>query len=302
MIIVPDRFQFDEFFTEHLQPKLKELDKIRRKIILNYSVMGVVLISGFLFEAVTWMSLGILFVVIFIFFYTRYYGISFSYFDRRHQAIIVSSVSKFILPEYKYEQGRYIKLKELQNGFILTGFPQQYGGINLIEVHIDELHLMLSEITSYSKNINAHGNKGIQKYFTGLAGVAQFQTSFKGEIIILSESAIQENLGHLEKDIHISAQNDFISYFSTPKQFFEIITPVIWLKLKQYYDATKKNFIITVNQHGVYAGIYSDKHSYIPAQLFSSVSKKEIAENYFFDAAFITEIFLLLSRQVKNTY
>lgn len=298
MIIIPGKFEFDEFFNDHLNPKLKELDKIRRKIILNYSIIGIVLLSGFLFEAVTWMSLGILFVVIFIFFYTRYYGISFSYFDRQHQSLIVSSVSRFILPAYKYEQGRYIKLKELQNGLILTGFPEQYGGCNLIDTHIGELNFKLSEIISYSKNTNQHGNKESQNYFTGLAGVAHCQTDFNGEIIILSESALEGNLGHLKKDINISHQNDFISYFSSEKQFSEIITPVVWLKLKQYYDATKKRIILTINQHGIYAGIYSNRQSYILTQLFSSVSKKETSENYFFDAAFITEIFLLLSKQL----
>ena len=56
----------DKVYTEKIYPDLKKAEKIRKQILLNYTIIGTVLFSGMLVEAITWMSIAIVIIILFV--------------------------------------------------------------------------------------------------------------------------------------------------------------------------------------------------------------------------------------------
>ena len=74
----------DKVYTEKIYPDLKKAEKIRKQILLNYTIIGTVLFSGMLVEAITWMSIAIVIIILFVLVYTRWYGIPVSKYERSY--------------------------------------------------------------------------------------------------------------------------------------------------------------------------------------------------------------------------
>ncbi|MBC8046575.1 MAG: hypothetical protein H7Y00_07250 [Fimbriimonadaceae bacterium] len=294
----PSSEQFDTFYYDNLKPLLEKEDGTRKKIILNNTILAVVIVAGFIVETVTWMLIGIIFIVIFVFWFTRQYNISFNYYQLRLENIIFSRVAKFIFPAFQYDYDRYIKLKDLQQGFIVSGEPKQYGGKNFINCVAGTMHIEISEISSFTNQRDVSGTQSHHRHFSGLVGCAQFKISLKDPIMIVNESELQESLSFVLPEEKQSVTNEtFFSNYYNEKDFQKYLSPSVWLLIKDYVDSTGNKIIITIKENGMYAGISKDTHQpYIPVQVFQSAVNKKPAETYFKDIIFLMQLFKAIEK------
>ena len=109
--------RFEAFYTAAFQTSLNDLDRIRRRIITNYFVIGFVMFAGFTFEAITWMLIRILVIVLFVMFYIRTFGISTQYYQQQFFLRIQGSIGRFLLPSSSFDLNRYIKLTGCSSRF-----------------------------------------------------------------------------------------------------------------------------------------------------------------------------------------
>ena len=147
----------DKVYTEKIYPDLKKAEKIRKQILLNYTIIGTVLFSGMLVEAITWMSIAIVIIILFVLVYTRWYGIPVSKYEKSYIHAITANIIEFIHPGLKVDHSSHLKLAELKNAHIITGEPEYFAGKNLIYGNINGTDIRISEITATSKYKKENG-------------------------------------------------------------------------------------------------------------------------------------------------
>ncbi|MFN3940381.1 MAG: hypothetical protein ACK4IY_07320 [Chitinophagales bacterium] len=77
---------FSDIHDAKFRVELGKAESLRKQILRNYGVIGTVIFIGFALEAVTWMSIGIALVVVFVLAYSRRFGISKSEFLETFQS------------------------------------------------------------------------------------------------------------------------------------------------------------------------------------------------------------------------
>lgn len=281
--------EFEEFYQQELKYRLREVDKVRKKILFNDSVIIFIMSVCFIAEAMTWMLIGMVLLALFIFWYTKYYRIPFFYLEQQHEKTIISNVSRFVFSKFMFDADRYIKLKDMQEGLLITGFPNQYGGKNLVEGNAGTMHMQISEVHSESKN----EAKGINRvHFNGIAGVAKFPIATAEKIIIASEIDLHKSLDlPLITDERPDKKSSLFIAYNDKGNFEKLVTPSLLLLIKNFMEFSNSQIIISITPDGVFAGIESSSENKISTNLFHSLVSKKTAESYYIKLNFLFELF-----------
>lgn len=136
---------------DHFIADLRHAESIRKKIVLNYSIIGSVLFIGLIIEAVTWMSIAILIIALFVLVYTRWYGIPVPVFEQAY----IDAVSKHIISPYRGLQIDYqshLKVSELISSGFITEDPDYFSGRNLIHGKAGDAYIRISEVYLRNKD------------------------------------------------------------------------------------------------------------------------------------------------------
>ncbi len=112
-MVRPTYSDFHKLFNEHILCHLYEAEELRKRIILNYAVIGSVLFTGFVIEAVTWMSLAIVIIVLFVMVYIKWFGIPVSRFEQLHCNAIIVNTIKYISAGLQFDSQSHLKLKNI---------------------------------------------------------------------------------------------------------------------------------------------------------------------------------------------
>lgn len=287
----PSADQFETYYEEHLRYKLQEVDKLRKKIIINYSIICVVIFTGFVFEAVTWMLLGILFIVIFVFWYTNRYGVSFQTFDKQHQSVITANVAAFIYNGFRYDHDRYLKLKDVRNGMLIHGEPRQFSGSNYLEATLGSQHFQSSLIYAYSNEKDRAGMQMQHSHFNGIAAVVSLPLSIHGHILVVNDSSLQESLMELSGgQKHHVVNEEFFTSYSDEDIFNRFLSPSVWLLIKNYTEAANARIMISMQDGSLCIGLPQHNKSYVRSELFKSVVDKNACMIFFRDLLFMVQL------------
>lgn len=287
----PTLSDFTSFFETDLKPKLQQVEAVRKKIILNNSILITVMTVGFVIETVTWMLIGILVIAVFFFWYTKHYRIPFQYLEQLHEKIIISNVSGFIFSRFEFDADRYVKLKDMQDGLLITGIPKQYGGKNFISCYAGSMQIQISEVKSYSQNQNGHKHKE-RIHFNGTAAIAKFPVRTNETIILSSESILLDTMQDiLPQNIKQEAGNNVFASYTDAENYQSILSPSALLLLKNFADAGNTKFLIIITPSGIYAGVERPHADMIKTELFKSVLQSKSAEEYFKQTLFFAEFF-----------
>lgn len=124
---------------------LRAAEQVRKKILLNYSIIGAVLFIGLIIEAVTWMSIAIFVIAAFVLIYTRWYGIPVTTFETLYlQAVTKNAISYW--PELQIDYNSHLRVRELSDAGIVMDTPDYFSGKNLIHGKVDDAIVRISEI------------------------------------------------------------------------------------------------------------------------------------------------------------
>ncbi|MFI5171120.1 MAG: DUF3137 domain-containing protein [Chitinophagales bacterium] len=282
---------FDILFDQHILPDLKKAEQIRKKIVLNYTIIGTVLFTGMLVEAVTWMSIAIVVIILFVLVYTRWYGIPVSKFENAFIHAITYNTIKFISPDLHIDNSSHLKLSDLQRANLITGVPDYFEGRNLIFGKVNGLDIRLSEISSTSKYIKENGVEHTHEYFNGLVCIADNETGIKDNLIICSDNELLKHFTAFNKNIALNKNDDELTIYcddnSAADQF---ISSQLLQSLKSYYQSTGKNIIYSVHEKGICLAIMNPRRfTYFSPSIGRNALNKKVAEVYFRDMRFLLE-------------
>ncbi len=280
----------DKVYTEKIYPDLKKAEKIRKQILLNYTIIGTVLFSGMLVEAITWMSIAIVIIILFVLVYTRWYGIPVSKYEKSYIHAITANIIEFIHPGLKVDHSSHLKLAELKNAHIITGEPEYFAGKNLIYGNINGTDIRISEITATSKYKKENGIEHTYEYFNGIVIVADAKPEINGNLIICSGNELLKNYLPLIKDIKIdnSEQEDLTIFSDDDKAAKKYATPQLLNVLREYHLHTDNNVMFSVYETGFSLAIlHSRKFTYLDPSVFSTAYNKKVVEMYYRDLRFL---------------
>jgi hypothetical protein len=288
---ISDRFA--AFYTPSYVNSLKELDKLRRRIIINYFVIGTVVFAGFIFEAITWMLIGVLIIILFIFFYIRTFGVSNQYFQQQFARLTQGRIGTDLLPSSSYDPDRYIKLSVLQKACLLASVPTQFQGSNMIEHRLGDDWIQLSEIESGSMLKNDMGMTEKVIHFSGWVGIRQVETGVTEPIILMHENLV--GFSGLQKTVSIQAQKDLIAWYPSEAVFNRYFSPSTLVEVVNYTEQSGNLIFISVFDGGICVAVSPvHKEKYRLANLWNKVENEKEIRKIYEANSFITQMLFRL--------
>lgn len=129
---------------------LYEAERVRKQILLNYSIVGSVLFIGLIIEAVTWMSIALLVIAVFVLVYTYWFGIPVS----KYETMYLHAVTNHALQKNRglsVDYGSHLRASELKQSKWLIQDPDYFGGKHLLHGSIHGVDVRISEVYYTSK-------------------------------------------------------------------------------------------------------------------------------------------------------
>lgn len=281
---------FEKLYSERIYPDLKGAESIRKNIVLNYSIIGAVVFGGMLVEAITWMSIAIVFIILFVLVYTRWYGIPVSRYEKAYIEAITSNIIHYIHPDLKIDNSSHLKLQELKNANIITLNPEYFAGKNLIYGNIDDEPVRISEISATTKYTKENGVENIFEYFNGIILVADLKPEINGNVLILSNNTLVKQYADFGQWIKLEKRdnNEFVVYGTDDNAVIKYADNKILNTLKNFHERSGRDIIYSVYEEGICLGILQNpKFSYLNPSVFKSAYNKKEIENYYNDLNFL---------------
>ncbi len=287
---LPYTMDFEKLYSTKIYPDLREAESIRKNILLNYGIIGTVIFGGMLVEAITWMSVAIFFIILFVLVYTRWYGIPVSKYETAYIRAITSNIINYIHPDFKIDNSSHLKLKELKTANIISLNPEYFAGKNLIYGLIGDDELRISEISATTKYTKENGVESTFEYFNGIVLVANTNTHISGNVLILSNNTLIKQYADFGQWINMDKkdEDEFIIYCTNDAAATKYANESIMLTLKNFHQRTGRDIIYSVYEEGISLGILQNRNfSYLNPSVFKTAFNKKEIENYFNDLNFL---------------
>lgn len=276
---------------------LGESEKIRKKILLNYTIIGSVLFIGFLIEAITWMSIAIAFIVLFVLVYTYWYGIPVSRFEKSFLQQITHNTIQLVNPNLQVDFSRHLKASELINLGLIAPNPEYFGGKNILFQDNETSRIRISEIYAKWPPANKYAFPPTQQIFNGFIAIATLNNSFPGTICITTQEAYISATQHANP-LLINESFDNGIYLAGDSLHLQNDSKVAIVKSKilDYHQQYQKHVgcIIIRNQIGLIV-LNGSEHHYFSPSVFKTVYNKENVNAYYIDLRFLNDTISALS-------
>lgn len=281
---------FENFYSPEYIRQLNDLERTRKRIIFNYLFIGFVVMAGFVFEAITWMLIGIAVIILFIFFYIRMFGISKELYQARFFQLVQGKMGKSLLPSGSFDPNRYLPLSLLQKALLITGEPSQYGGRNLTEDRTGEDHIRIAEIDAYTRRKGA-GSENDNIHFKGWAGTRTFPGVNYPTVILTSEPDVDLDENSSTKPVPSSG--GMTSWYNNEDFYNQQFGPAQLMRIATFRDKWALPVFISINEDTVCVAV-SLVQPYSDAGVWKSVTNKSELEKMFAVQQFIRDSLLAL--------
>jgi len=183
---------------------LHSAEQIRKKILLNYSIIGTVLFAGLVIEAVTWMSIAIAVIALFVLVYINWYGIPFSTFEKTY----LRDVTDFALRPWQMltvDHNSHLRASELIAVGLIGELPDYYSGKQLVQGKVSGTTLRISEIFMKNNKMHAlhYGNNMLN-----LHTVLSAELAYQGEPVHLIRGTINHRTIPGYRQISLNEKTD----------------------------------------------------------------------------------------------
>ena len=195
--------ELTDFYYKTLYPTLKELESARKQVryrILLYGsaytfVYALILffMKAFLFQSLDAIGfIGIIYIAIGAFlykFFTKDYTKEFK--DKVIEPLITELDSNL-----NYTHEAYVSQHLFAHSKLFTSPIDKYEGNDFVKGKVDDIKLQFSDIHAQKRTKNSKGHSNYSTIFQGLFIVVEFNKHFKGQTVILPDSA-QNTFGDL---------------------------------------------------------------------------------------------------------
>lgn len=137
---------YKKFYSEKLAPAVEPIELLRKQANKDYYLIFGVLAAGFLFEVITWMLIGIVFIISFVLYYIRKAIKAENAFKKEFYPTVVRTMAEEQFEVSKIRNSRYFSFEELSSFQIPDLNPDSFEGMFLLEGAYFEKPLRLSEM------------------------------------------------------------------------------------------------------------------------------------------------------------
>lgn len=286
-------------YTNELQPKLQDMEKLRKGIKLKWTFAALFAIC-FLFVAgnigIGWVSttVAIISVIGVIYFFAT--GVkAYLNYRSRYKKEVVAQIVKLINPEYRYFPDRCINQAEYHQSQLFTRTPDRYKGDDYVEGRIDKTDFRFSELkTEYKTETTEDGKTRTEWHtiFNGLFFHADFNKHLQGNTFVLPDTAekllgkfgqklqAMSSRGELVKLENPEFEKEFVVYGSSQQEARYVLTPVMMEALVNIRKQFKRKVYVSFTGERVYCAIAFNKGLFEPRVRKSGVKFDDVAEMY----------------------
>jgi len=276
-----------------LLASLVTAESIRKKILLNYSIIGFVLFAGLIIEAVTWMSIAVVIIILFVLVYTKWYGIPVIKFETSFLHQVTKNALSIVDDKLKVDYGSHLKLSELNATPLFAATPDYFSGKNLIFGDVNGHSLRLSEIYATWHQKDDKQFPAVKGVFNGFVMIANTINNAENTIIVTTDLKRVEAAIALDKNLKTGIITPGVIYYCAtqlpliPKQI-----NLLAEQFKQYYIENEKHIVATIHPKSTCIAIMNNAiHHYLKPSVFRTVYDKQAIARYYQDLNFLRKCF-----------
>ncbi len=291
--------ELTDFYYKTLYPVLTKLESDRKQLRYRILVIGsiytfVILLTMIAFKDLILQSLDSL-----IFIGAAYSGIGMIIYKllikdytKEFKDKVIEPLISEIDSNLHYSSMQHISSKLFRNSKLFTQIPDRVNGNDFVSGKIDEVNIQFSDIHAEKKHKN-NDKESWSTIFKGLFIVAEFNKNFKGETVILPDSA-QSNFGDLignwlqSKNINRDElvkmdspefEKEFVVYSTDQIEARYILSHSLMEKLLRFKKRSKHPVYISFIRESIHMAIEYNKDLFEPS-VFRSLLSYKIAMEY----------------------
>ena len=258
--------QLTDFYYKSLYPALQKLEKDRKNLRYRIILVGLfltfitLLIYSFVFSATSG-NLEIL--SFFIFGYIALGGIIYKLLIKEYtdefKSIIIEPLITELDSNLTYSATLHISQQLFYNSKLFTARPDRMNGNDFVKGVIDEVKIQFSDIHAEKKHKDSKGRTSWSTIFQGLFIAAEFNKHFRGETVVLPDTAQSSfgdlignwlqsnnfNRDELVKMDSVEFEKEFVVYSTDQIEARYILTPALMQKLLTFKKKSKHPIYIS---------------------------------------------------------
>ncbi|MDQ1264806.1 MAG: hypothetical protein QG559_1807 [Campylobacterota bacterium] len=284
--------ELTDFYYKNLFPTLQKLENDRKNLKHRIVFVAVTMTAFFIFLAY---SLGNFYEFI-LFAYIALGGILYKYLvhDYTHEfkMSVIKPLVHAIDSTLLYSSTTHISEYFFQHSKLFSE-PDKLSGNDYVKGQIDGINIQFSDLHAQKKNQNSKGRDTWSTIFQGLFIVADFNKHFKGETIVLpdtAQSTFGDLIGHwlqsnnaardeLVKMDDPAFEKEFVVYSSDQIEARYILSHSLMKKLLDFKHKSKQSVYISFIGTHIYIAISYDRDLFEPS-VFHSLLDYKVAMEY----------------------
>ena len=292
--------ELTDFYYKTLYPILEKLDNEREQLkrkIIKVGVFYILFVAtiGYLIFANSHNSFDLL--IFYLFGAFALGGFLYKHFIKDYKNDFKEKVIAPLIYELdknlSYMPERHIQEEYFKRSKLFLSKPDRVSGNDYISGKIDTVAIQLSDFHAEKRHTDSKGNTSWRTLFQGLFIISEFNKHFKGETIILPDSA-QSSFGDLvggwlqsnnfSRDELVKMDNpefekEFVVYSNDQVEARYILTHTLMQKLLNYKKRSKHPLYVSFIGGNIYIAIAYNKDLFEPS-VFHSLLKYKIAMEY----------------------
>ncbi len=291
--------ELSDFYYKKLFPSLEILEKDRRQLKHRIINIGIIYTVVFIMIGLTLFSAtGDANIIIFgIFLYFVGGGAIYKYLIKDYtkefkNKIIAPLISAFD-ENLDYFPDAHVNEQYFTRSKIFTSKPDRVKGNDFVKGTVNGIKIQFSDFHAQKKHKDNKGNTSWSTIFQGLFIVSEFNKNFKGDTIVLPDTA-QSTFGNLvgnflqsynmnRKELvkmdDTAFEKEFVVYSSDQIEARYILSPLLMSKLLSFKNESKHPLSVSFRGGNIFLAIAYNKDLFEPS-IFHSLLKYKIAMEY----------------------
>ncbi|MFK5938935.1 MAG: DUF3137 domain-containing protein [Sulfurimonas sp.] len=291
--------ELTDFYYKKLFPSLEKLEDDRKQLkhrIINigilYTIVSILIISA-LFGASNSVDI-LLFSLVF---YLAVGGGIYKYlvkdYTKEFKNKIISPLITALDENLNYFEELHVPAEYFTRSKIFTSKPDRINGNDFVKGNVNGVEIQFSDLHAQKKHKDSKGHTSWSTIFQGLFIVSDFNKNFKGQTIVLPDSA-QSTFGNLVgnwlqannmnrkklvKMDSVAFEKEFVVYSSDQIEARYILSPVLMSKLLAVKKRSKHPLSVSFRGGNIFMAIAYNKDLFEPS-IFHSLLKYKIAMEY----------------------
>ncbi|MEA1892257.1 MAG: DUF3137 domain-containing protein [Campylobacterota bacterium] len=292
--------ELTDFYYKTLYPTLEQLEKQRKnlkskilKITFFYTLAFIIIIAIFLNNSNNINDIFIFGIAIYIGIGGIIYKLLIKDYTSDFKSQVIRPLIAAIDNNLSYTIDSHVPRSMFENSELFKTKIDRLSGNDYVKGVIDDVNLQFSDIHAEQKHKNSKGQDNWSTIFKGLFIVAEFHKNFKGQTIILPDTA-QKSFGNLigswlqSKNISrdelvkmddVEFEKKFVVYSTNQIEARYILSATLMKRLLIFQKRSKHPIYISFKGENIHIAIYYNKDLFEPS-IFHSLLKYKIAIEY----------------------